>query len=220
VLFAQPSGASKLTSIFSSGASSLKRKVERPPILRSSGWSLETLDSAKIVQEKSIRVTNGDRKVLDLFTDGTMVFVASAANDFLAWGKRREFNINPLALIEAIYSFTALYAEVIKGFEEIPSEIVFGAQLHHVHLDGQKTVLGPGALNSIAQQFGTEVEETPEDSFQNSYVEKSATFDVEIAAYEIVRLIYLWFGLGEETIPYAYEKSGRKAVDSGLIATL
>src|SRR5207302_984144 len=116
VIFAQPSGTNKLSSVFSSDRNSIKKQVEQPPILRNSGWTVETLEAAKIIQGEFIRVTNGDRKVLDLYEDGTMVFAVSAGNDFLAWGKRAEFNINPLALIEVIYSFVALYFEVIKDF--------------------------------------------------------------------------------------------------------
>ena len=43
---------------------------------------------------------------------------------------------------------------------------------------------------------------------------------VKIAAYEIVRMIYLWFGLEENSIPYAYDKGDRRAFNSAKIAQM
>jgi hypothetical protein len=50
LLTAQPTTKARLTTVFASTTGSLKNTVERPPILRRSGWSVKTADTAKIVQ--------------------------------------------------------------------------------------------------------------------------------------------------------------------------
>jgi hypothetical protein len=220
ILSAQPSVKTRLRSLFASGPGTLKDIVEHPPTLRSSGWTVETLDTAKIVQGKFIRVTNGARKVLDLYADGTMAFAVSADQDFLAWGKRSAYNINPLALIEVVYSFMVLYAKVLENFPVTPDEVHLSVGLRGMRLNGDYSLLGPGEINSIAQQAGFETKEAPAESLQESYDEEAATFDPEIAAYEIVRLVYLWFGLSDSVIPYTYQKGERHAICTARIAMM
>lgn len=220
VLSAQPVEKARLQSIFASGKGTLKSIVEHPPTLRRSGWSVETLDTAKIVQGRFIRVTNGTRKVLDLYADGTMIFAVSANTDFLAWGKRSPYNINPLALIEVVFSFMALYAKVLEDFVVMPNKVHLGVGLRGMQRDGNHSLLGPGGINSIAQSMGMNMKEAPADSFENSYDEDTAAFEPEIAAYEVVRLVYLWFGLAENEVPYTYMKGQRTAIDTASIAAI
>ena len=99
VLSALPPGQHELKTIFVSDTGSIKRTLENPPILRQSGWSMETLDQAIIHKGEFIRVGNGARKVIDLYRDGTMIFATKADSSFLAWGRGNSLKIDPLAFL-------------------------------------------------------------------------------------------------------------------------
>jgi len=217
VISAQPSAPKELRTIFSSNEGSIKKRLEHPPIVRQHGWTLETLDQARIIRGEMVRVTNGNRKVLDLYRDGTMIFAASADSDFLAWGKEGALKINPLALIEVVYSFMTLYQLVIADFIDPPEEVSFEARLLNMHLGGKKNVLGPYALTSTAQMIGLDSKEAPEDNWTTTISLPTKNFDPAAAAYGLVREVYLWFGLEEDKIPYSKNEDDVRKIDPQAI---
>ena len=152
IVSAQPLEPSELQTIFLNTDKSVKRALERPPVLRSSGWDLSTLDQAKILRGELIRVTDGGRKVIDLYRDGTMVAAVSADMDFLAWGRERSLKINPIALPEFIHAATNFYGLVLSDFTKRPTQISFRIGLTNMHFNGAKSMLAPHGLNSFAQR--------------------------------------------------------------------
>src|SRR3989344_1889859 len=97
-----PNQPSQLKTIFLSTEGSIRWYLEHPPTIRRHGWSLETLDQAKIMRGEMIRVANGHRKVIDLYRDGTLIFVGLADHSFFVWHDVHKQKLNPLAIIEEV----------------------------------------------------------------------------------------------------------------------
>lgn len=214
VLSAQPMEQKELRTIFLNQEGSIKQYLEHPPILRQHGWSMETLDQARILRGEMIRVANGDRKVIDLYRDGTMVFVTSADHHFLAWGEEDSVKINPLALSEVVYSFITLYRLVFADFISVPEQIAFRVDFRNMHLNGTKNTLAPDSLQSWNQRFNMDAKEAPDNNWSVAKTSVIADFDVSAVAYVLIREIYLWFGLEEDKIPYVKEENGIKMLDT------
>ena len=218
VLSALPNPLGELRTIFSSSEGSIRRRLEQPPVLRYAGWSLETLDRAKIIRGEMIRVTNGDRKVIDLYRDGSLVFVGLADNEFLAHASPPgSYKINPVAIVELVYNFAAFYKLVLEDLKVMPREIMFRVDFKNMHLGGIKNYLIPYASGSAAQLFGTGAKEAPDNDGNRSVMATAEDFNPGHVAYELLREIYLWFGLEEEKIPYTKMESDVKVVDPEAI---
>lgn len=132
-----------------SNPGSIRYALEHPPSLRRNGWDMGTYDQAKIQRGEFIRVANGDRIAIDLYRDGTFIFATTADSNFLAWGRESEsLKINPLALVEVIYSFVDFYRLVLGDFVSPPERITFRIDLQNMHLDGATNYLVPHSLKS------------------------------------------------------------------------
>jgi hypothetical protein len=221
ILSAYPNQPGELKTIFLTTDGSIRKHLENPPILRHGGWSLETLDQARIVRGEMIRVTNGDVKVIDLYRDGSLIFAGLADNNFLAWGDSPlKQKINAVAIVEIIYSFVNFYKLVLKDFKELPKEVIFGVQFRNMHLDGIKNYLVPYKLGSIPHIFDDEKQDAPDNngSFAKSFLAQD--YDVAIIAYEILKEVYLWFCLEEDKIPYVKSENGLKMVEADAIKNI
>jgi hypothetical protein len=193
---------------------SIRRLLEKPPTLRHAGFDLETGDQAQTVDAEKVRVANGDRKILELYRDGTFVFACRADDWFLAWASQRgQQKINPLALVEVIYSFADFYGHVIRDLKQPPTEIRLRIDLRNMHDRGVRTLLGPYGANSKAQEFGHDLREAPQNDWTITRSMPAANYDPAVTAYVLVREIYLWFGIDEDTIPYVKTEGGSAVVD-------
>lgn len=203
ILSAVPLPPSELKTLFRSGEGTIRRLLEKPPTLRHAGWDLETGGEAQTVRGEFVRVSSGDRKVLELYRDGTFVFACRADDWFLAWASPRgQQRINPLALVEVILNFTVFYEHVLRDLREAPREVQIRVDLINLHANDVKTTLLPHALDSAAQLFEMEVHEAPDPAVTIARKFGTTKFDPTSAAYTLVREIYLWFGLNDDKIPY------------------
>lgn len=212
----------KLKSLFTNEEGSIKRKLEDPPLnagkIRYAGWSLETLDQGRIIEAQFVRVRNGERKTIDLYEDGTLIFAGTADEDFLAWASRDGLRINPIALIELVYNFISFYREVINDLTIKPSIISVEFRFLNMHLEGKKTYLTKGPIDTL---FWGEKHEAPQDNYS---LETPIDFNVQdflragkIAetAYKVVEKIYLWFeiSLDKGNIPYTKIENSIISID-------
>lgn len=221
VLSAAPVPASELRTLFKATAGSIRRLLEKPPTLRHAGFDLETGGQAQIIDGEKVRVANGDRKILELYRDGTFVFACRADDWFLAWASQRgQQKINPLALVEVIYSFADFYGRVIRDLKQAPTEIQFRIDLRNMHDRGVKTLLGPYATNSYAQEFGHDLREAPQNDWTVSTRMPAENYDPAATAYGLIREIYLWFGIDEDAIPYVKNEGNSAFVDVEAIRNI
>jgi|GEM_PF-920571 len=207
-----------LKTIFDTKEGSIYNKIRCPGSLRYAGWSLETLDTPKIISGQYIQACNGERKTLRLYRDGALFFAADQG--FWLWPKEEQGKINCLGVVESVYNFVNLYNDVLKDFnvKTIKGFLKFG--VFNYHQDNVPSFLCAGSLASVDYQFATNPKVAPEDQ----YISPSYSFDfsemsVPVIAYNLVKEIYLWFGImeGEGRIPYVTEKDGLTFVDTDKI---
>lgn len=115
------------------------------------------------------------------------------------------------------YAFVNLYQRVLADFTTRPQKITFRIDLRNMHLDGDKNFLLPGELMSTAQVFETEKKEAPDNDGQLFRVSEVLDFDVGAITYDLVREVYLWFGLDETAIPYTKDFDGIRIIDAEAI---
>jgi hypothetical protein len=218
VVSAYPVPPSELRSLFVGTEGSIRRRLERPPTLRSSGFDLETGDQAQTIRGELVRVANGDRKILELYRDGTFVFVCRADDWFLAWASPKgEQRLNPLALVEVIYSFAEFYVNVMRDLKEAPAEIHCRIDVRGMHERGPKATLAPYGASSAAQMFGMDLHEAPENEKTFTKAFPAVRFEPAVVAYELIREVYIWFGIDENEIPYVKAEGGVQMVDVDAI---
>lgn len=210
----------ELKSLFSSDEKSIRKKLEKPPELRHGGWSLGTLDAAKIIRGEKIRVTNGSRKVIDLYKDGNLIFVGLANSRFFAHADQGSNRLNPVAIIEAMYCFLNFFKLVLEDLEKPAKEFTVRIDFRNFHLNGKKNFLNPYEIDSMAYLFNDEAKQAPDN---NGYIEKTflaENFDAAQVGYELIKKIYLWFGIEEDKIPYIKRDEGLKRIDISRISSM
>jgi hypothetical protein len=200
--------------------------LEHPPSARGSGWNMLTLDRAVIVEGSRLRVSNGERKHLDLLDDGSFLAIASFEG-FLSWGPHHfpeDPKINSVALIEFTYEFVAFYAQLVNAYvEPRPQGVRFEIGIDAaIFIDDagveRKLYLIPGGINAFPPP---RLPEAPAAQFATSYdllLNPDEGIDVPAVAFEIVRRFYNWFGLKDDDVPYTMPDGA--AIDIDAIKTL
>jgi len=210
-----------LKSLFTNEEGSIKRKLEDPPInagkIRYSGWSLETLDRGKIIEGQFVRVQNGDRKTIDLYKDGTLIFSGLADEKFLAWASEDGLRINSIALIELVYNFISFYREVVNDLTIKPNIISVEFRFFNMQLDDKKSYLVEGPIDAL---FPSNKHEAPTNNYSletpiDFRVEDFEAGKIGEIAYKVVEKIYLWFGVPLDTgnIPYIKIENSVASID-------
>lgn len=220
ILVAHTEPSSALRSVFQTQEGSIRKRLENPPIVRMNGWSLETFDHARIVKGEFIRVTNGRRKVIDLYRDGTFVFVGAANESFLAWGRGPNQKVHPLATIECIYNFVNFYSLVLEDFESPQKNVSIRVDYRNLHLQNNKTYLVPYEIQHNWYSLDHERKDAPENDWEKTLSFPTENFDPAAVAFKIVSEIYLWFGFEEERVPYVKLDDGIRRVDIERIKTM
>lgn len=221
IITAFPRLPGRLRTLFTAAEGSLRKVIENIPYLRYAGWNLPTEARGEIVRGEFIRVGGPDYRLLDVYRDGTTIFAVRADGDFLAWATpQNEQRINPTALVEVVYNFTNFYEYVLRDFEEKPDYIFIRVDLKNLHLNGIKTYLLP--YDSAAWRFGRnrDVHFAPEDSMTKSIRFAADNYTPAVAAFEILREIYLWFGFDEDKIPYTITGDDQRKIDTSQILNL
>ena len=218
-LTATPLESAELATVFSERTNSIRHKLENPPKLRDAGWGLGTGDQAKLLRGELIRVESF-RMAVDLYRDGSLIFLGDVSREFLAWSDAKDLRIHPLALVELTVNFTRFYQEVLKDFRVVPQRIGFNAELKNMHLSNEKTTLRAGTVQDF--QYGSYgvSKEAPADGWSKEIVFSSEGYDPDQVAYSLLRELYLWFGHADEAIPYTKEVDGITVIDADTIAKI
>jgi hypothetical protein len=195
------------------------RELLEKPGGRYAGWDMQTHDTARIVRGEYLEVRNGDRKQIQLYEDGTLLGKFAADDRFLAWGSEARapgIRLNPLALLEVLYSFVRLYGRLTAFLQPVPREATLRVQIEGA-LSGDETSLGlgPYGVDTYAWMLDDERQGAPEASMTREIRAQTVELQQEpgLAAYELAEKIYLWFGHAPDKVPYTMERDGKKAVD-------
>lgn len=159
-------------------------------------------------------------KVVDLYSDGTLIFAGLADHRFLAWHRKDKQKINPVSLIELIYSFAEFYELVLEDFEKMPNEFTLRVDFKNLHLNGVRTYLVPHDLSHVAHIFDDDKKDAPENNCTIKINNSAEGFNTAAISYKLVEKIYLWFGIEEDKIPYVKTENNIKMIDTDAIKAL
>jgi len=220
VIAARPATVAHFKDLFTTGTESITSILEKPGSFRHAGWTLETLDQARIVNGEYLEVKNGDRKTIRVYEDGTLLARVNADSSFLGWGQSaadfaKRPRLNPLAAIELVASFVHLYARLIPYLDRQPDEICLHVELTDAKVEERYLYTTAGELHSIAWIFDDD-----KRALTSGHAEKDVSLqtsdtleDTNYAAFKVVERLFLLFGVAPNDIPYTTELKGRRRID-------
>jgi hypothetical protein len=226
ILSVHPTKYCKIKDIFSSQNNSIVKKFQNPGGIRSMGWDLVTNDFPRLEQGEYWEV-GGGRKLIRLYEDGTLILRVLANQDFLGWGQYENyFKINPkinsLALIEITYNFVNFYEMLLPHFDREIEEFKYQCELTNTVLENKKKLyLLPGMVKE--RYFGDDGKEAPTQIMKIKLIKGKSDLNKKAAyiTFEIIRKIYLWFGLTEDVIPYTtIDEDNKKYIDVNSISKI
>lgn len=214
----------ELKSLFTNEEGSIKRKLENPPLnagqIRYGGWDLRTLDQGKIIEGQFVRVQNGDRKTIDLYKDGSLIFTGLADDKFLAHASQDGLRINSVALVELVYNFVSFYKEVINDLSVIPNSISMQFRFLNMHFNNEKSYLVPGKADALTfNKYEAPLDSLSSEEVLDFRVEDFEVGKLEEISYKLLEKVYLCFAvpLDAGNIPYVKIENSTISVDIELI---
>lgn len=220
ILAATPVDRVKFNHFFEAGENSIRSLLEKPGELRFAGWDLQTLDQARIVRGEALEVSNGERKVIRVYEDGTLILRAAINETFLAWGKSREQflklpRIHSMALIEITYNFVHFYNKLIPLFSQKPSKIRFIIELKNLFLNEKKVYMTPDGLRAFPKEMDRDAKEAQQENIRQETTVDTTEVEGSVphTAYKLVEPVYRWFGFYPEQIPFHNQDSKGRFIE-------
>ena len=137
-------------------------------------------------------------KLLEIWADGCIVFVADGGADFLSWGNKSDskLRINQLVLIETTYLFIKFVNDVLAKADPKPDTVLYRAALCRMTVE-EPAILFPGNLMHFPHGH-----QEAQGSDKDIVISFTYGTDPRLIAFELVARVYRWFGFDEEKIPY------------------
>jgi hypothetical protein len=193
--------------------SGVRQVLQAPPVTRTDGWNLATLDRAEIVEGSRLRVVNGSRKLVELDEDGALIAVGRF--DLLlviprpSYADHEYMKVNCLALIEFIHDFVLAAREILNYVEPPPDAAQFAVGVSAAKSPERSLYLPPYALGTMGFEAPYEVPLPDKPDFSWAFSTESP--GVGDVAFELVQRVYAYFKRTVEEIPYLNES--RDSVD-------
>ena len=213
VLAAAPAEQTEVPGLFSR-SSEVVKLLESPPKLRPSGFGPDAGGNSRIVEGKCRRSVVPEYKLLEIWPDATVIFIAAGDADFLAWGNKAKtkLTLNQLVLIECTYLFTRLVTEIVSKSSHLPNSIGYRLNLRRMTVQ-ENCFLFPGPLTT----FPHGAKPSPGSDALFSITELQTT-DPGISSLKLVAKVYRWFGFDDDQIPYANRtEAGEPFIDPRII---
>lgn len=205
-------------------AGPIRSLLENPGQLRYAGWDLTMNGPAKIVKGDYIELTSAERKHIQVYEDGSVFVRVSADNDYLSWGLndnnfRETPRLNTLALIEFSLNFCRLCSALTKFMEPQPTEVEFKVEIRNAFFEKSKLFLIPHPVSTHWFMYTDNRFVAPEPSATRrlSVATELLRSRPDVAAFLLVRQIFLWFGASPDTIPYSSGEADLKFIDEDMI---
>lgn len=215
ILAAIPAQSVEIPTLFKGRDADITRILEQPPELRPNGFDLNTGASSRIVRGRLRRAVSPEWRILDLWRDGTLIFVGPGDADSLCWGRHNigsgSLRINPLVLIESIYLFVDLSRQVFNHTQPHTDEAEYRLQLVNMTVGGTPCGLIPGALGA----FGTNIHHASDSHV--TITGKNIDPEPGAVAFDLVAELYAWFGIEQDMIPYTEPRNDRLVISPELI---
>jgi hypothetical protein len=226
-LIAAPAEPIKLEGLFSTKSAEYNAIAE-PPAYREHGFDLNPHNPVQHLRGELVRRAANGRKSLELWQDGTLIFVGRNDEDFLGWAVRRKdgennIYINNYVLTEVVSLFLTATLRIFGGMQSPPEKIkvCFGLTREdiYVEIDGRTTTyeLSTHPIDQYGSYPGSKAPAAEGKTFWIDFALKDAVPEVE--ALRLLREIYHWFGITDEQIPYVDFASVPQRVDRARYAS-
>jgi hypothetical protein len=212
-LSAAPIQPVRLRGLYSSKSTEYKA-ISEPPVYRQHGFDLDPHAPVQYVRGELIRRVTDGRMGLELWQDGTLIFVGRNDENFLGWAVRRKgenYYINNYVMTEVISLFLVLTIQIFSSTQEPPENIRVFFGFMRERAEGASYEL---SHHPISPQFGSlQGRKVLADNkmFWIDFELKDAIPEVE--ALKLLKEIYHWFGITDEQIPYVDSTSVPERVD-------
>lgn len=193
----------------------VRKLLQFPPTLRQHGWDLRVgEDNVSIVPDGFEGRLAG--RIVKLHSDGTLLAKVPVDESFLNWGRDQDQppRLNPLALAEFVYNFVTTYAGVTRLFDPPIRSVRLGVKIRGAKTTNFIMRLAPYRVSSIAWQVGKFAKEAPA-SDADFGVDVDARFlqdRPEAAGFMLLEIIYRWFSVPPEEIPYSEARDGQRVI--------
>ena len=215
VLVSSPDTKMEIPGLFESRTSDIVKLIDEPPILRNAGFDIRTEERSKIVNGELRRSHVKPYKLLEVWRDGTVIFVADGEG-YLCWGNSEgeEFLwINTLTLIETGYLFSLFVKNIFEVAKAPDCNVQMQLQVRNIPKSRKYGLSKAKPKLRWLYDLDMDIVWT---SLLNVGVIKSWELrrtTPEKAAYELVSELYVKFGVEHEFIPYVKECEGEKVID-------
>ena len=190
--------------LFESRQETVVKLLENPPRFRDAGFDVSTHRASAIIEAELRRCIIPEHKLLELWRDGPLIFVAPGDEWHLCWGMRSTeetgLRINNLPLAETTYLFSELalrfYAESVPQ----PARINFRLGLESMTVQERPCSLNlyrPDQFNLAHDRQNAPASHRMVDI----EVERVAS-DAGVVAYRLLAELFAWFGFDADRMPY------------------
>jgi hypothetical protein len=126
-LIAAPMEPIKLSGLFSTQSAEYKA-ISEPPAYRENGFDINPHNPVEHLRGELVRRVARGRKGLELWQDGTLIFVGRNDEDFLGWAVRpkegeNNIYINNYVLTEVASLFLTAALKILGGIQDPPEKI-------------------------------------------------------------------------------------------------
>lgn len=216
VLLSYLANSPDIQGLFSTGTHKAVELLHHPPHIRNMGFALSTGDTPQIVRGELWRAgTYGSRQVLELWRDGTIIFLAKGDEEFLCWGPQRRHGdnpINPYVLVETAYLFCQLASEIYKDLVPPESRARIGIGLANYLSGDFKGNMLPFRPGIQGYEFGDSLKIAPAESILR-YIDTTIDIDLGRISFLLVSQLYEWFGHTHDVIPFTTRRGENIVLD-------
>jgi hypothetical protein len=219
-LSAAPDRSVDVPQIVESEDNEITRLIQKPPTLRPHGFDLEVGEIPILASKGRMRRANrSGYKLLELWRDGCVVFIADGA-EFLCRSRKgpleTPLSVNPLVLAESALLFCKLAQEIYSRSIPRTRSAQYLIEFRNLDVGRVKPVLRPEELGEWFFSGGKEGE-TGGDRLT---ITADPTQDPDITAFQLISEVYVWFGIEKDRIPYTTTRDGERRIDSDKIRSL
>lgn len=219
-LTAQPIELVTFPNLFRSKQDPLVQLLENPPRLREAGFGVGSNNMSTILAAELRRNMAGGMKSLDIWKDGSLIFVAAGDGWHLCWGMDSDpengLRINNLALAETIFLFCKWAIQVYQHANPIPNQLRFSVGLLDMTINNRPCKLPP---HRPSRFFLGDAELPAPNSSHTSSLQITNNQDTnpEVIAASLLEQVYAWFGFDVASIPYIAEGVEPPRINPDLI---